>query len=107
MKMVAVGTYSDEGKAALADSTYDNRRVAMDTLLGSMGGKVIDYFFCDGDNDFVIVADVPSREVGIGARNNAYATGSLHDMVIWFEIDLAKLTAHQRSARKVFKPITE
>ena len=34
----------------------------MDELYSACGGKIIDYFFCDGDADLVIVAEIPSRE---------------------------------------------
>ena len=61
MKVVATGTYSQAGLAALADATYEQRRAAMDELYSACGGKIIDYFFCDGDADFVIVAEIPSR----------------------------------------------
>ena len=76
MKVVATGTYSQAGLAALADATYEQRRAAMDELYSACGGKIIDYFFCDGDADFIAIAEVPSREVNKGMLNNAMATGA-------------------------------
>jgi len=63
MKVVTIGTYSQAGLAALADATYEQRRTIMDEIFGSAGGKIIEYFFCDGDADFIIVAEIPNREV--------------------------------------------
>ena len=77
MKVVATGTYSQAGLAALADATYEQRRAAMDELYTARGGKIIDYFFCDGDADFIAIAEVPSREVNKGMLNNALATGAM------------------------------
>jgi len=76
MKVVTAGSYSEAGLAALADATYDQRRAAMDELYSACGGKIIDYFFCDGDANYIIVAEIPNREVHKGMLNNALATGS-------------------------------
>ena len=56
MKVVTIGSYSQAGLAALADATYEQRRAAMDELYSACGGKIIDYFFCDGDADFIAIA---------------------------------------------------
>ena len=66
MKVVIAGSDSEAGLAALADATYDQRRAAMDELYSACGGKIIDYFFCDGDTDFIAIAEIPSREVHKG-----------------------------------------
>ena len=77
MKVVTIGSYSQAGLAALADATYEQRRAAMDELYSACGGKIFDYFFCDGDADFIAIAEVPSLEVNKGMLNNALATGQL------------------------------
>ena len=106
MKVVATGTYSQAGLAALADATYEQRRAAMDELYTARSGKIIDYFFCDGDADFIAIAEVPSREVNKGMLNNALATGATVNLRSWYEIDLSAVTESQRKARDAFKPIT-
>ena len=106
MKVVTIGTYSQAGLAALADATYEQRRAVMDEIYGSAGGRIIEYFFCDGDADFVIVAEIPNRELVRGMRNNALATGSVVSLKNFLEVDLAAVTASQRNARATFKPIT-
>jgi uncharacterized protein with GYD domain len=106
MKVVTIGTYSQAGLAALADATYEQRRAAMDELYSACGGKIIDYFFCDGDADFIAIAEVPSREVHKGMLNNALATGSTTNLRSLYEIDLSTVTESQRKARDAFKPIT-
>ena len=107
MKVVTIGSYSQAGLAALADATYEQRRAAMDELYSACGGKIIDYFFCDGDADFIAIAEVPSREVNEGMLNNALATGATVNLRSWYEIDLSAVTESQRKARDTFKPITE
>ena len=52
MKVVTLGTYSQAGLAALADATYEQRRMVMDEIFSSAGGKIIEYFFFDGDANF-------------------------------------------------------
>ena len=106
MKVVTIGTYSQAGLAALADATYEQRRTIMDEIFGSAGGKIIEYFFCDGDADFIIVAEIPNREVHKGMLNNALATGSNANLRSWCEVDLSAVTESQRKARDAFKPIT-
>ena len=107
MKVITLGTYSQTGLAALAEATYEQRRTVMDEIFSSAGGKIIEYFFCDGDVDFVIVAEIPNREVSRGMRNNALATGSVSSLKNYYEINLAEVTASQRNSRNTFKPITE
>ena len=55
----------------------------------------------------IIVAGITNREVFRGMRNNALATGSVSSLKNFYEIELAEVTASQRSARNTFKPITE
>ena len=107
MKVVIAGTYSQAGLGALADVTYEQRRAVMDKVYNACGGKIIDYFFCDSDADFVAIAEIPSREVHKGMLNNALATGSTTNLRSWYEIDLSAVTESQRKARNTFKPITE
>ena len=107
MKVVIAGTYSQAGLGALADATYAQRRAVMDELYNACGGEIIDYFFCDGDADFIAIAEIPSREVNKGMLNNALATGSTTNLRSWYEIDLSAFTESQRKARNTFKPITE
>ena len=106
MKVVIAGSYSEAGLAALADATYDQRRAAMDEVYSACGGKIIDYFFCDGDANYIIVAEIPNREVHKGMINNALATGSNANLRSWCEVDLAAVTESQRKAHDAFKPIT-
>ena len=73
----------------------------------TLTGLIIDYFFCDGDADFIAIAEIPSREVHKGMLNNALATGSTTNLRSWYEIDLSAVTESQRKARNTFKPITE
>ena len=91
MKVVTVGTYSQAGLAALADATYEQRRTIMDEIFGSAGGKIIEYIFCDGDADFIIVAEIPNREVSRGMRNNALATGQFHHSRTIMKLTLLRL----------------
>ena len=107
MKVVPIETYSQAGLATPADATCEKRRATMDELYSACGGKIINYFFCDGDADFVIVAEIPSREVHKGMLNNALATGATVNLRSWYEIDLSAVTESQRKARDTFKPITE
>ena len=95
------------GLAALADATYDQRRAAMDEVYSACGGKIIDYFFCDGDANYIIVAEIPNREVHKGMLNNALATGSTATLKLWYEIDFSAVTESQRKTRNTFQPITE
>ena len=46
-------------------------------LYSACGGKIIDYFFCDGDADFIAIAEIPSRKIHKGMLNNALARGQL------------------------------
>ena len=107
MKVVITGTYSQAGLGALADATYEQRRAVMDEVYNACGGKIIDYFFCDGDADFIAIAEVPSREVNKGMLNNVLATWATLNLRSWYEIDLLAVTESQRKARDTFKPITE
>ena len=68
MKVVIAGSYSEAGLAALADATYDQRRAAMDEVYSACGGKIINYFFCDGDavqldEDLLVVVGGGAHEV--------------------------------------------
>ena len=79
----------------------------MDEVYNACGGKIIDYFFCDCDSDFIAIAEIPSHELHKGMLNNVLATGLTTNLRSWYEIDLSAVTESQRKARNAFKPITE
>ena len=79
----------------------------MDEVYNACGSKIIDYFFCDGDADFIAIAEIPSHELHKGMLNNALATGLTTNLRSCYEIDLSAVTESQRKARNAFKPITE
>jgi uncharacterized protein with GYD domain len=107
MKVVTIGKYSPAGRVALAEATIEQRRAAMDKVYEALGGKVTDYFWCDGEHDFVIVAEVPDKAAVTGMNNNAIASGSVESLIVCAEVDASRLTEAQRTARDAFSSITE
>jgi uncharacterized protein with GYD domain len=67
-------SYTSEAWAALAKNPQ-NRAEGMSALMQKMGGRLIDVFYCFGDYDGVVLAELPSDTVATATVIAAIAPG--------------------------------
>ena len=87
---VSLGVYSQKGADGIINGTSD-RRAAMEKLVGSVGGKLIDYHITRGEYDFVMITEVDSFEAIAACALKAKAAGTLTEAVTLESVDLNKV----------------
>ena len=60
-KYLVQGSYTDQGLKGLLKEGGSKRRMMVEKLAEEMGGKLDVFYFTFGDDDFVIILDLPSN----------------------------------------------
>jgi uncharacterized protein with GYD domain len=55
------GSYSGEGLKGLLEEGGSKRRQAVEQTIKSVGGRLEAFYYAFGDDDFVIIADLPNN----------------------------------------------
>jgi uncharacterized protein with GYD domain len=54
-------SYTSEGTKGLLKEGGTGRRAAIDQLVGGLGGKVEAFYYALGDDDVIVIADLPDN----------------------------------------------
>ncbi len=87
---VSLGVYSQKGADGIINGSSD-RRAAMEKLVGSVGGKLIDYHITRGQFDFVMITEIDSFEAMAACALKAKASGTLSEAITLESVDLNKV----------------
>ena len=87
---VSLGIYSQKGADGIINGSSD-RRAAMEKLVGSVGGKLIDYHITRGQYDFVMISEADSFEAIAACALKAKAAGTLSEAITLESVDLNKV----------------
>ena len=74
-KYLIQASYSADGLKGLMKDKASGRKAAVEKLFASVGGKVESVYYCFGDYDVVLIADVPDDAAMAAASINACSTG--------------------------------
>ena len=61
MKFLIEARYTVEGAKGLARDGGTGRRAAITTMVEGLGGKVEAFYYCFGEADCIIIADLPDH----------------------------------------------
>ena len=100
---VSLGVYSQKGADGIINGSSD-RKAAMEKLVGSVGGKLIDYHITRGQYDFVMITEVDSFEAIAACALKAKASGTLSEAITLESVDLNKV--REMGNRVDFSPPT-
>jgi uncharacterized protein with GYD domain len=81
-KYLFTGSYTAEGAHGLLREGGTARRAATAKLVASLGGKLEEYYFGFGSDDFYLIADLPGNEAAAAAALTAGATGAISTRTI-------------------------
>ena len=87
---VSLGVYSQKGADGIINGSSD-RKAAMEKLVGSVGGKLIDYHITRGQYDFVMISQADSFEAIAACALKAKAAGTLSEAITLESVDLNKV----------------
>jgi uncharacterized protein with GYD domain len=72
-KYLIKGTYTAEGTKGLMHEGGSGRKMAIEKMLAEIGGKVESFYYAFGEDDVILVVDLPDdiSAVAVGLRVNA------------------------------------
>ena len=72
-KYLIRGAYNAEGTQGLLQEGGSGRKMAIERMLGTMGGKVESFYYALGENEVYLVIDLPDdlSAAAVGLRVNA------------------------------------
>lgn len=76
-KYLFTGSYTAEGVRALLADGGTARLEATERMVASLGGRVVSYDFVMGEDDFVLIAELPGDVEALSAAMSGSASGSL------------------------------
>ena len=76
-KYLIIGQYTAEGARGVMKEGGSRRREAAEQVLGSVGGRIESMYWGFGDDDFYIVADVPSSAAAAAAALTVGGSGTV------------------------------
>lgn len=92
-KFLVQASYTVEGTKGLLRSGGSSRRKAVEELLAPLGGKLEAFYFSFGDDDAILIMDVPSNDAALAIAMTVRASGMVRSKMVELisieEVDLA------------------
>ena len=89
-RYIVLGSYTNEGTAALVDGDSD-RRAVMEVMHRSVGATLVDYWITRGQYDFCVISDADSFEVIAAMTLKAKGSGTVTNSVILEAVDIDEI----------------
>jgi uncharacterized protein with GYD domain len=80
-KYLVQGSYSDQGLKGLLQEGGSKRREAVEQLTKGMGGRLEAFYYAFGNDDFVIIVDLPSNVDASALSLAANASGAVESRI--------------------------
>ncbi len=101
-KFLIQASYTAEGAKGVVKAGGSARRNAVEELLASVGGKLEAFYFTFGEEDAIIIVDVPDNETALALGMTVGASGAVRSrttvLIPMEEVDrAAKRDLHFRS----------
>jgi uncharacterized protein with GYD domain len=100
-KFLVEASYTPEGTKGLLKDGGSARRKAVEELLASLGGKLESFYFTFGDEDAILIVDLPDTEAALSiamvVRASGMVSSKMTPLIELEEVDRAvKRGAHFR-----------
>jgi uncharacterized protein with GYD domain len=76
-KFLVHATYTAEGAKGILKSGGSARRKAVEELLASVGGKLEAFYFAFGEDDAILIVDLPDNEAAVAIGMAVGASGAV------------------------------
>jgi uncharacterized protein with GYD domain len=76
-KYLVRGSYSNDGLKGLLEEGGSKRREASEQAVKALGGRLEAFYYAFGDDDFVIIVELPSNVDASALSLTANATGAV------------------------------
>lgn len=72
------GSYSMEGAKGLVKEGGSSRREVVEKTAAGLGGSVEAFYYAFGDDDVIVIADLPNHAAAAALSLNVGASGAVH-----------------------------
>jgi uncharacterized protein with GYD domain len=87
-KFLVQASYTSQGTTGLLKSSGSERRKAVEELVRSLGGSVESFYFTFGDEDAILIIDLPDYEAALSISLAVRASGMVQSkMTLLVPID--------------------
>jgi uncharacterized protein with GYD domain len=76
-KFLVRATYTAEGAKGVLKDGGSGRRKAVENALASLGGKLEAFYFTFGDDDAILIIDLPDNEAALAIGMTVGASGAV------------------------------
>ena len=97
-RYIVLGSYTNEGTAALVDGDSD-RRAVMEVMHKSVGATLVDYCITRGEYDFCVIADADSFEQIAAMTLKAKGSGTVVSPVILEAVDIDEVRCVEKNVQ--------
>ena len=80
-KYLCQGSYTEHGLKGLVKEGGSKRQAVVEQLVKEMGGKLEAFYFAFGDDDFVIIIDLPNNVEMAAVALAAQASGAVKSRI--------------------------
>ncbi len=102
MRTVFLGCYAPNAfKGLIAGS---DRKAAIETLLGSVGGKLETMMFTRGEFDVMAISNFPDQDSAMGVVVAIHASGAFTKISVLEELDMDKVLVSAKKGAAVYTP---
>ena len=77
-KYLIFGSYTQQGVQGLLKDGGSSRRAAVKKLVGSVGGKLESFYFTYGEDDVVLIVDLPDGASAAAVSLTVSASGAVN-----------------------------
>jgi uncharacterized protein with GYD domain len=81
-KFLVQASYTVDGTKGLLRSGGSSRQKAVEELLAPLGGKLEAFYFTFGNDDAVLIIDVPSNDAALAIAMTVRASGMLSSKMV-------------------------
>jgi uncharacterized protein with GYD domain len=80
-KYMFQASYTVEGVRGLLKETASGRRKAVESAIAALGGKLEAFYYCFGEDDVVLIMDLPDNIAAAGLGMTVAASGMVHGRI--------------------------
>jgi len=74
-------SYTLDGVRGLLKDTASGRRKAVEAAIGALGGKVESFYYCFGEDDVMLIVDLPDNVAAAGLSVTVAASGMVRGRI--------------------------
>jgi|SwirhisoilCB1_FD_contig_31_21002028_length_444_multi_6_in_0_out_0_1 uncharacterized protein with GYD domain len=102
MRVMVLANYAPQAMKGLMEGA--DRESVLRATFESVGGRLSGLAFTRGAYDVVVTGEVPDQAASMGIAMAVRATGSVKDLTVLEELDMAKVAAAAKKVAKSYKP---